>query len=172
MLNVILALLIYGVFHSLTAAIGFKALMATVMGERGYLGLYRLFYNTISVITLLPVLVLVAAEPGDTVWSLNGIPALFFRFTQVVGLLGLTVSFLQIDGSRFLGLKQMAVYFSGGKLPLPPEPMVFNGVYAVTRHPLYLFSMLVLWFQPQMNEALFGFNIGATIYFCLGSLVE
>jgi protein-S-isoprenylcysteine O-methyltransferase Ste14 len=47
-----------------------------------------------------------------------------------------------------------------------------NGLYGVVRHPLYFFSMLVLWFMPVMSAAWLGFCIGSSVYFVLGSLLE
>jgi len=171
-INIILALLAFGVLHSLTAAIGVKAVFVAMMGERAYLGLYRLFYNTVSAITLLPILLLMVAQPGAAVWALDGAAALGFYALQGLGLLGLAVSLLQIDGMAFLGVKQVAAYFAGEKLPLPPEPLAVGGVYALVRHPLYFFSLLFLWFSPQMSAAGLGLALGASVYFVVGSWLE
>jgi protein-S-isoprenylcysteine O-methyltransferase Ste14 len=172
LINVIAAMLIYGVLHSLTAAIRVKAVIVALMGQRAYLGLYRLFYNSISAITLLPVLALIVAEPGRDVWSVDGAPALAFRALQLVGVLGVLISFIQIDALRFAGLRQVLAYLNGESLPLPPEPLSRGGVYGLVRHPLYFFSMLFLWFEPMMSAAWLGFCIGSTLYFLLGSLLE
>ncbi len=170
--NILLALLIFGVFHSLMAAVGFKALMLSLMGERAYLGLYRLLYNIVSVVTFAPILLWAAAEPGDPIWSLDGAAAGLFVVLQGVGIVGLLISLLQIDGLRFIGLRQAAAYFNGDPLPLPAEPLTVNGVYRLVRHPLYLFSLLFIWFLPTMSAAALGLAIGATVYFVLGSLLE
>ena len=171
-LNVIAALLVYGVFHSLTAALHVKAVFVSLMGQRVYLGFYRLFYNTVSGITLLPVLALVAAEPGPDIWVLDDAPEIAFRVIQLIGVLGGMISLLQIDAMRFVGLRQAAAYLNGDPLPLPDEPLTLTGLYAMVRHPLYLFSLIFVWFEPQMSAAWFGFCIGATVYFLLGSLWE
>jgi protein-S-isoprenylcysteine O-methyltransferase Ste14 len=55
---------------------------------------------------------------------------------------------------------------------LPTEPLQTGGVYQLVRHPLYLFSLMVIWPLPAMTEAMLGFNIAATIYFTFGSLLE
>ena len=171
-INVILALLLYGALHSLTAAIRVKAIFVTLMGERAYLGWYRLFYNSISAITLLPVLALIVAEPGEAIWTIDGPLAILFRALQLAGVLGVLISFLQIDWMRFAGLRQALAHLNGDPLPLPPEPLSREGVYRLVRHPLYFFSMMFLWFEPNMSAAWLGFCIGSTLYFVLGSLLE
>ena len=40
------------------------------------------------------------------------------------------------------------------------------------RHPLYTFSMLLIWFMPTMSVNLLIFNILATLYFVIGSIIE
>ena len=57
----LLALAAFGLLHSLTAAPGVKRAIRTWMGERSYLGLYRLLYNALSGITFLPIAALLAA---------------------------------------------------------------------------------------------------------------
>jgi len=49
---------------------------------------------------------------------------------------------------------------------------VINGMYRFVRHPLYFFSLLALWSMPVMTVNLLMFNIGATLYFVIGSRVE
>ena len=44
-----------------------------------------------------------------------------------------------------------------------------DGVYGLVRHPLYFFSLLVLWFTPQMTLHWLVFVILATVYFLVGS---
>jgi protein-S-isoprenylcysteine O-methyltransferase Ste14 len=82
------------------------------------------------------------------------------------------VSLLQINLGRFIGLSQAAAYLQGEKLPLPEETLQYSGVYRLVRHPLYLFSLLVIWPMGTMNESLLAFNIGTTIYFLIGSIFE
>lgn len=171
-LLVFMLLLAYGAFHSVLAANHFKAFIVTVIGKRAYLGLYRLFYNVVATLTLLPVLLVIAAKPGDTIWQIGSPLSYLLWAIQAVGLIGLAISLLQIDGMRFLGLRQAAAWWNGDKLPLPEESLQRGGVYRLVRHPLYLFSLMFLWANPTMTTALLGFNIGATMYFLLGSLLE
>lgn len=166
------ALLAFGLLHSILAAIGVKALFVTLLGQRAYLGLYRLFYNSVSVITLAPIAWLLWTNSGEMLWEFSGALGLIWRGLQGIGLIGLLISLLQIDLMRFLGLSQLAAYLNGAPLPLPPEPLSIKGVYALVRHPLYLFSLMLLWFTPQMSAAWLGLSLGSTLYFGLGSWFE
>jgi protein-S-isoprenylcysteine O-methyltransferase Ste14 len=171
-LEVLAAMLIYGALHSLTAASGWKARVAARIGDRAFLGLYRLGYTVVSVMTLLPVLALMAWEPRHTVWSASGAAAATLTTLRVLAVIGLSLALLQIDGLRFLGIRDAVAYFRGSPLPLPPERLATTGVYRLVRHPLYLFSAIALWASPVMTESFLGFAIGATAYFAVGSMLE
>ncbi len=162
----------YGAVHSLLAATQTKRFARHIMGERTYEGLYRLFFNTMAVVLLLPIVWIVLFEPGDTVWRVYFPLNVLFYAIQGVGVLGLLVSLLQIDGSRFLGMSQLMHWFEGRKKPLPDEPLATSGVYALMRHPLYLFSLMIIWPVVTMSEAWLGFGVGATLYFLVGSIFE
>jgi protein-S-isoprenylcysteine O-methyltransferase Ste14 len=171
-ITILSALLLWGAGHSLTAALGVKAGFVRLFGARAYLGLYRLLYNGLSVLSLLPILALIATGSGQLVWQAEGALAGLLVALQGVGLLGLGVSLLQIDLWRFIGLRQALAYLALDPLPLPDEPLATGGVYALTRHPLYLFSLMVLWFMPTMTAGMLGFTLASTLYFGLGSLLE
>ena len=55
---------------------------------------------------------------------------------------------------------------------IPEEPLMIKGVYALVRHPLYLFTLMSLWFNPLMTARRLGLVIGAPLYFALGSVLE
>lgn len=171
MLSVLIGLAAYGLLHSYLAGRG-KSWFQQVFSERTYHGLYRIIYNVIAIISILPILYLVAWQSGEVVWTipLEWEPVLFA--IQLVGIVGFAVSLLQIDLLRFAGLKQLYVYVSGGSLPLSSEQLQTGGMYAVVRHPLYLFSLLLLWPVTTMTSAYLGFCIGVTVYFFIGSFYE
>jgi protein-S-isoprenylcysteine O-methyltransferase Ste14 len=73
---------------------------------------------------------------------------------------------------RFAGLRQALTYLRGEPLPLPAEKLQVSGFYGFVRHPLYLFSLLVMWPTPIMTDTFLGFVIGSTLYFILGSRLE
>ena len=149
-----------------------KTRVAALVGQRTFLGLYRLAYSIASLLTLLPVLALMGARPGGIVWSVSGTAASALLALRVTAGVGIVLALVQIDGLRFVGITDAIAYFRGRELPLPAERLATGGIYRLVRHPLYLFSVIALWASPVMTESVLGFSIGATIYFLVGSILE
>ena len=143
------------------------------MGARAYDGSYRLLYNLLAVVSLLPVLIAGSMVlPHTILWELSWPLNWLFVAIQLLGLSGLLVSLWQTDIMRFAGLGQFVRYLRG-KVDVNPEPvLITGGAYKLVRHPLYFFSLLVLWFVPTMTVSLLLFNVAATIYFWVGSGYE
>lgn len=171
MLNILLWMLVFAVVHSITADKRFKRIIIHLIGTRPYEGLYRLFYNVLSFVMLAPIFVNMM-KLGTPLYSVPQPFAIVFRLIQLIGMAGLMVSLLQIDFWRFTGLRQLMALMKGNTLPLADEALQTGGLYSWVRHPLYFFSLLVLWFTPNMTDTGLMFNIVATLYFVLGSLIE
>jgi len=143
------------------------------VGRRAYDGFYRLAYNLFSVLSILPLLYLLATQiPAAVLWRVPAPLSFLFGAVQVVGLAGLALSLLQTDVLGFAGVRQALRYLRGAQEPDPPGAFVRSGAYALVRHPLYLFSMLLLWFTPLMTVNALLFDLLATIYFLLGAIHE
>lgn len=171
MIFIIFWMIVFSLSHSILADSRLKRWVESTLGQRFRHGWYRLFYNIVSLITLLP-LFLYMSQQATLLYTVPPWLRPVFIMIQLIGIVGLLVSILQIDWMRFAGLKQVLAYMQGGELPLPDEALVTTGLYAFVRHPLYLFSLLVLWFTPTMTNMSLIFNISATLYFVFGSLVE
>lgn len=170
---ILTGLLLFGVVHSVLAGKKAKGWVRQRLGEQRYEAIYRLAYNILATLMLVPLALPLVFSPGEVVWQVESpFLALLLNLLRLMGLAGLGASLLQIDLGRFVGLSQVAAYLRGEPLPLADEPLQTGGVYALVRHPLYLFSLLLLWPAPTMTEALLAFNIGSTAYFLIGSLFE
>lgn len=170
MFLILLWMLLFSLLHSVMADKRIKLCFRQLLGERAYEAFYRLFYNSVAVLSLIPLFFVM--ELGQTLFTLPTWLSLIFVFVQIIGLLGLALSLLQIDWLRFAGLRQVLAYWRGETLPLANEALVTTGVYALVRHPLYFFSLLFLWFAPIMTTSTLVFNLAATAYFLIGSIVE
>lgn len=169
----ILAFVLWTVLHSVMASAGFKARVRAAIGQRPYDGLYRLAYNFLAVITFVPVLWLARlAIPDVVLWRVPRPFSLLFLLVQGVGLVGLVVGILQTDLLRFAGLGQAIRFLQGEENVNPPPTLVTRGTYAYVRHPLYFFSLLMIWFLPIMTLSTLLFNVLVTLYFWIGSVYE
>ncbi|MGB1286252.1 MAG: methyltransferase family protein [Aggregatilineales bacterium] len=171
LLIIMLTMCLFAVVHSITAGQIFKQRVQQQVGERIYHGFYRIVYNIVSLLMLLPALLLMPASQ-HIVWQIPETAQPVFTVIQMIGSIGVVVSLLQIDIWRFIGLRQIWVYFRGQPLPLASESLQTGGLYRLVRHPLYFFSLLPLWFITPMTDTMLMFTVTATLYFIIGSRVE
>ena len=162
----------FGLLHSMMAGLGIKDRARERFGNRAYEGFYRLFYNIFSVVTFTPVVLTVMLTPSQVLWRVPMPWTAALLLVQLGALIALLLAVLQADPLRFAGLRQALAYLRGEALPLPVEKLQTGGFYNFVRHPLYLFSLLVLWPTPVMTDTYLGFVIGATLYFIVGSRWE
>ena len=168
-----ISFIIWALLHSITAANRTKKWVQARMGERPYAGLYRLLYNLFALVTFLPVLYFTAvALPNTLLWNISAPWAYAANLVQLIGLVGLMIALFQTDVWDFIGLRQALRYFRGQAEINSPPQLVTGGAYALVRHPLYFFSLLVIWFTPVMTLQTLIFNLFATLYLWAGSRVE
>ncbi len=161
----LLAMAVYGLLHSLLASQTAKDQARRLLGPAADRW-YRLIYNLVATVTLLPVLAVPALAPGPVLyqvpWPWRGLTLA----GQGLALLLLLLALRQTGMASFLGLRQLAD-------PDPSPPcLVVHGLYRRVRHPLYSAAMLFLWLTPTMTASLLAFNLAATAYFYVGSLFE
>ncbi len=156
---------LYGAFHSWLASRRVKAWVnARSPGlERRF---YRVTYNIVAGVTLLPVLAVPAIDPGATLYHINPPWVFASLILQAAGVLLIVVGLLQTGPMAFLGLEQMT---GAGT---DDETLVVSGVYRYMRHPLYTGGMLVIWLTPLMTTSVLALDLGLTLYLYIGSLFE
>ncbi len=161
----IVAVALYGGFHSWLASHGVKAwLRARWPGlTRRF---YRLIYNAIAGVTLLPVLAVPAFFPGSNLYRINPPWVFLSMLLQAAGVLLIVVGLFQTGPMAFLGLSQLA----GGRTS--EDSLVVSGVYRYLRHPLYTGGMLVIWLTPLMTSSVLALDLGLSLYLYIGSLFE
>lgn len=173
MFELLVALLVWAIVHSLTAGASTKEWYRQTFGERAYQGTFRLAYNVLSGLTLLPILYLLLTRvPDRLLWSVPMPYRLINYVVLLAGAAGFLVALWQTDIWRFVGLRQMARYVAGEADPELPPPFIATGVYRFVRHPLYFFSMLFLWANPVMSLTAFIITLWVTLYFYIGSYYE
>lgn len=163
---IIIFLVVYALLHSWLAALAVKNWARGVFGPQVDRW-YRLVYNIVAGVTLLPLLPMLVWLP-DRILYVTPSP---WRWLLVVGqmaaLAGLTVSLLQTGLLHFLGLRQLIA-----ERPVESGVLSVRGFYGWVRHPLYFFSSLVLWLTPLMTANWLTVCVVFTLYFYLGSFLE
>ena len=169
----VVGFVIWALVHSVSASSAAKTAFRGRFGERSYQGLYRFLYNLISVVTFLPILyVLWTHLPQTTLWTIPYPLRSITMIIQLLALVGLGISLLQTDIWSFIGLRQAVRFLRGAVDPAVPDQFVKTGAYRWVRHPLYFFSLLILWLNPDMTLGAFLFNVLTTLYFWIGSFYE
>jgi protein-S-isoprenylcysteine O-methyltransferase Ste14 len=161
----ILFLIAYCVLHSLLASLPIKAGARRVFGDAADRW-YRLAYNTLAIITLLPLLPLLALLPDQVLYVVPA-PWRWLMFGgQALAVLGMLEAVRQTDTAHFLGLRQLR-----GAEPAESE-LVESGLYAHVRHPIYTAGLLFIWLSPAMSANLLTVYIFWSLYMVLGTFHE
>lgn len=166
--SITLFFIIWALVHSVLAARPVKAWARRVFGDRTTARWYRLFYNVFATLTLLPLFPLLAWLPDQTLYV---VPAPW-RWLMVVGQLlavgGLVATLMQTDVWHFVGLAQLV----RDDPTEEPSSLQVDGFYRWVRHPLYTFSLLLIWLTPAMTVNLLTTYSLFTLYFYIGSIHE
>lgn len=160
----IVTIALWGILHSLLASLGFKSLLRRSLGD-GFMKFYRLLYNLLAVVSILPVLYLMVSLPDKTLYQVP-VPWNYLMLAgQGLSVLFLLVAVLQTDVLSFAGLRQLMEEEKTGNL-------ITNGLYRSVRHPLYTFSLSIVWLSPSMSINSFIAYVGLTIYVLIGIFFE
>lgn len=165
---ILLSLALYGVIHSLLAALKTKKWVQAWFGVNNYNRFYRLFFSSAAVVMFTPILLLVVLLPDQLIYR---IPTPWLWLT--VPLQGLAVVFMvhsvmMTGAGRFLGLAQAMNPAQAEK----PLAMVKHGMYHLVRHPIYTCTFLLIWLMPIMSWNILALDIGITAYMLIGARIE
>ena len=131
---------------------------------------YRLFYNSISLVTLLPLLYYSVSIRGEPVLRWEG-PLIVAQY-----LLLATSIFLFVAGgwnyslSQFFGILQIRAGRATRALS-SYDTFVASGIHKMIRHPWYLGGILFIWARDLSVSTILN-NIVITCYFIIGTFLE
>ena len=131
---------------------------------------YRLFFNLIAIMTLIPVAIFAYSIKTQVIFEWNG----YWRIGQVI-LLGTAILLFILGGRKYdvrqmLGIKQIKEGTSNKALTDTGE-LDTSGVRRITRHPWYLAAILFIWGR-QMDVSAIILNIIFTCYLIVGTNLE
>ena len=161
-LIVLLGWLVYSILHSTLASTTVKAWFA-----RRYPGLahhYRLAYNLIAALALMPLIWLIHTYQGAPIWSLTGPGRWLVDGMALAAMAGFFWSLRFYDMREFLGLRPVASPGQERRFTLSP-------LHRHVRHPWYSFGLVVIW-SRDMDTAWLASCIAISLYFALGSRLE
>ena len=177
------ATLAFSLVHSLFASTKVKNRVQKQIGTRNRNGLYRAFYTGQSGLTLLALIAYGRKQPNKTLYEARGKAAWLLWAGQAASLVAQVHTIHQIGFARFTGLSNLWAWVRGEQdIALEPEgqgpaqddsgKMRATGWFRVSRHPLNLLALAVLWLQPRMTVRWLSFSSIATLYFFFGSFHE
>jgi protein-S-isoprenylcysteine O-methyltransferase Ste14 len=169
---ILIAMTAWGMLHSLLASLAAKARARRLLGTRTADAVYRFAYNLVSVLTFLPVTVLTGLLPDRPLYRFPFWLVLIAAPVQLLAALAAGFVLWQVDLPRFLGLRQLGRWLAGQPDPRDPPRLYTGGLYGRVRHPLYFFSLVIIWLTPVMTTNVLAFNLCATLYFWIGSIFE
>lgn len=162
---------IYSLIHSLMASLAFKDWVKQKYPK--YFSFYRLIYNIVQSLFFVFIWVILP-KPSQNLWQVEGWVEILFRTGQALSIIGLISAMLFFNKSEFLGLAQIRRYFKYHQPAHSDEiyQLSMNGPYAISRHPIYLFTILLFLLEPSMTLFKFLLLIWLIVYFHIGSFFE
>ena len=163
-----LMMIAWCVLHSLMISVPVTEYIKKRLGDR--FRFYRLFFNLISILTLIPVALFAYSIQTQVIFDWNG----YMRIGQVI-LLGIAVLLFFLggrhyDARQFLGIKQIKEGTSNKVLTDTGE-LDTSGVLGITRHPWYFASILFIW-SRQLDVSAIFVNAILTAYLIVGTYLE
>ncbi len=156
----------YFVLHSILASLWMKNFVArrwpVVMPA------YRLMFNVLSVVLLIPLLWIMKENPGPLIWHWQGNWSLLIKGLSIAALGGFFWSLKSYDNMVFLGWTQWKNRHHNIE---DPEPLFISTLHRFVRHPWYFFFLVVLWAQNIHLSQLVTYSL-ISVYFVIGSRLE
>lgn len=158
--------MLYGLLHSWLASLRVKAAARHWFGAAANRW-FRLFFNMVAGLTLLPVLVLPVVLEDQELYRIPAPWSWLTWITQGIALVLLVVGVMQTGVMSFLGIRQLLTGTDERA-----SRLVVDGLYRYVRHPLYTAGLVIIWLLPVMSCNLLALNIGLTLYIMIGALFE
>lgn len=158
--------LAYFALHSVLASLGVKRRVAAA--HAALMPAYRLAFNSLSVLLLLPVLWHMFQHPGPMLWHWQGGAAWLANGLALLACLGFLLSLKYYDTHEFLGLRQICSHTRSVE---DQEHFHLSPFHRFVRHPWYFFGLVMLWTR-DMNASLLLSSVMITLYFIIGSRLE
>jgi methanethiol S-methyltransferase len=153
----------YFILHSALASLRVKNWFAARYPRR--MPFYRLGFNGLALLTLLPLLWLFDSPP---LWAWRGIGAWLANGLALMALLGFAATLKHYDGQAFAGFRQ---WREGTRRAEDLERFQLSPLHRFVRHPWYFLSLVLIWTRDMNVSMLLSCSM-MTFYFIVGSRLE
>lgn len=158
--------LAYFAMHSALASLGVKRRVAST--HPALMPAYRLVFNGLSTVLLLPILWHMFQHPGPMLWHWQDGAAWLANGLALMACLGFVHSLKYYDTQEFIGLRQLR---SNTQSAEDQEHFHLSPYHRFVRHPWYFFGLVLIWTR-DMNTAMLFSSVMITLYFIIGSRLE
>lgn len=162
----ILGWLGYFLLHSVLASLPLKRLVARRWPQ--WMPAYRLLFNVIAILLLLPLLWLTYGIEAEPLWRWSGVAGWLADGLALLAIMAFFWTSRFYDSGEFLGTSQ---WRGRERRVEEQEHLRISPLHRHVRHPWYLLALLLLW-SRDMNAPLLITVIMATLYFVIGSRLE
>jgi len=129
---------------------------------------YRLMYNILASLLLLPILWLSYHDTQPMLWRWQGGAAWLANGLALAAIFGFWLSLKSYDMQEFLGLRQL--HFHVRKVE-DQEHFHLSPFHRFVRHPWYFFGLVLIWTRDMSVTTLLS-SMLITFYFIVGSWLE
>jgi protein-S-isoprenylcysteine O-methyltransferase Ste14 len=128
---------------------------------------YRLFYNVVSLVTLIPIAYYSHMLREAPVFRWEGPLGLIQAFLLAVSICLFVTGGKHYSWANFWGISQIKASSSLAD----SSTFVVSGIHRIIRHPWYLGGILIVWAQDLSTSTIL-INMVINVYFIVGSFLE
>lgn len=156
----------YFAVHSALASLPVKRWVAARYPAQ--VPVYRLGFNLVAVVLLLPVIGWMHALRGPWIWRWEGAAWVVVNGLAVLAVAGFVWSLRYYDTAEFLGTRQ---WRARERSLLDQERLHLSPLHRFVRHPWYALGLVLVWTR-DLDAATLVSAILVTAYFIVGSRLE
>lgn len=131
---------------------------------------YRLFYNVVSLVTLIPLVYYSHMLRESPVFRWEGPLVIVQVFLLAVSAYLFVAGGRHYSWARFCGISQIKAGRAGRSLA-DSSTFVVSGIHQIIRHPWYLGGILIVWAQ-DLSASTILINMVISVYFMIGAVLE
>ena len=131
---------------------------------------YRLFYNVVSLVTLIPIVSYSHTLREAPIFRWEGSLGIVQVFLLAVSVYLFVAGGRHYSWARFWGISQIKAGRAGRSLA-DSSTFVVSGIHRIIRHPWYIGGILIVWAQ-DLSASTILINMVISVYFMIGAVLE